>query len=218
MLQVIGGLIPIAMAMALSSIPFLATVVVMLSPRRTSTAMPYLIGYVGGAFVAVALANTILRAVPVRIKLGGAFGIIEVVLGSALIALAIVQWRIRHRRAATSKGWLDRLGKFGPGTVFGFAVALNFRPKSILLAAAAGVVLARADLQTSQSVISLLIYTVVASLTVTIPVVATVLHPDAASAWLIRTRDWLSRNGAIITVVVLLMVGTTVLGNGLVRL
>lgn len=218
LLQSIGSLIPLVMAMILSSVPFLATVVVLLSPRRATTALPYMAGYVVGILLFTGLTGAALGAVPLRITLGGFFGYFEIFVGIALVVLAVIQWHRRPGRVLLSPKWLDRLEHFGPVAAFGFAILLTLRPKSVLLAAAAGAVIASGKPTALQALVLLVVYAVLASTTVSVPVIMSVVRPDSTMRLLVQAREALERNGSLITLVVLLMIGTVIVGDGLTRL
>ena len=51
MLQAIGHILPIALAVAISSVPIMATILILLSPKRAQSAIPFLIGWVLGIAV-----------------------------------------------------------------------------------------------------------------------------------------------------------------------
>ena len=46
MLDAIGHVLPIALAVAISSVPIMATILILLSPKRGRSALPFLIGWV----------------------------------------------------------------------------------------------------------------------------------------------------------------------------
>ena len=106
----------------------------------------------------------------------------------------------------------------GPAAALGLAFALNLRPKGLLLGTAAGLSIAGARLNTTEAAIVVAIYVGLASSTVIVPIVATLISPVRMEPRLVLARDWLSHNGAHITVLVLVMVGFVILGAGLSRL
>lgn len=218
MLQAIGSLIPLVMAMILSSVPFLATVVILMSPRRATTALPYMAGYVLGILLFTGLTGAALRVVPWSVAPGGFFGYFEILIGTALVVLALVQWHRRPGRVLLSPGWLNRLEHFGPVAALGFAILLTLRPKSVLLAAAAGAVIASGEPSVLQALVLLVVYAVLASATVSVPVIMSVIRPDSTMRLLVQAREALERNASVITLVVLLMIGTVIVGDGLTRL
>ena len=70
----------------------------------------------------------------------------------------------------------------------------------------------------TDAAIVIAIYLALASSTVTVPIIATLVSPTRMQPRLVVARDWLDRNGGHITVVVLLMVGLVILGDGLTRI
>ena len=53
MLSAFGTLLPIALAVAVSSVPITLTILILLSPKRNRLAIPFLIGWVVGMAVVV---------------------------------------------------------------------------------------------------------------------------------------------------------------------
>ncbi|KQO95781.1 GAP family protein [Leifsonia sp. Leaf264] len=214
--QAIGALLPIALAMALSSVPFLTTVVLLLSPKRGRTALPYLIAYLVGLFVVAGALSFGLAALPRRVKLGTTVAIVEIVIGLLLVAVGVIHWlRTRDREPASTNALLDRVSTFGVGASIGFALLLNIRPKAILLATAAGLALGTAKLSPTELVTCLVIYTVLSSVTVSVPVIMTLARPDSMGERLLRMRDWILAKSGVITFIVTITVGVTIFGVGL---
>jgi hypothetical protein len=103
-------------------------------------------------------------------------------------------------------------------TALALALILNVRPKGLLLGAAAGLAIAATRLDGTDAAIVIVVYLALASSTVTVPIVATLVSPVRMQPRLVLARDWLERNGGHITVVILLMVGLVILGDGLTKL
>ena len=221
MLSALGELLPIAVAVAVSSVPITATILILLSPRRNRSAIPFLIGWVVGMVAVVVVAALGASTLPISSLRAPqkAIGIAQVIVGLAVLVVAALAWR-RAARAPADKGnrWLDRVDRMGPVAALGLAVALNLRPKGLLLGAAAGLSIAGASLKTADAAIVVAIYVGLAASTVIVPIVVTLVAPARMRPRLIQARDWLSHNSAHITVVVLVMVGFVILGAGLTRL
>ena len=64
MLSALGPLLPIAVAVAVSSVPIMATILILLSPKRNRSAIPFLIGWLVGMAAVVVVAA--LGAMPSR--------------------------------------------------------------------------------------------------------------------------------------------------------
>ena len=63
-MQAIGHILPFAVAVALSSVPIMATIFILLSPNRSRSSLPFLIGWVLGIAVVVTLCTLGAQAIP----------------------------------------------------------------------------------------------------------------------------------------------------------
>lgn len=215
-------LVPLAVALAISSVPIMVTIFILLSKNRTRAAMPFLIGWVLGIVIVVCLAALLSRAVPTartERQPETAVGIAEIIVGVALFALAVFNWfHPRAKAASATPKWLQSSTNMGPWPALGLGLILNARPKSILLAIAAGLSLhADAD-QPTQVVVGVLVYTVIAASTVAIPIIATAAAPSRMEPKLVSAHEWLGRNGHVLTCLILALVGVFVVVMGIGRL
>jgi len=220
-LTAFGTLLPIALAAAVSSVPITLTILILLSPKRNRLAIPFLIGWVVGMAVVVGLSALGAASLPIRSlrTTQRAIGIAEIIVGAGLLVMAVLTWRRAAKGHSASRSrWLDSVDRLGPATAIGLALVLNLRPKGLLLGAAAGLAIAGARLNGTDAVIMIVVYLALASSTVTVPIIATLASPTRMQPRLVSARDWLDRNGGHITVVILLMVGLVILGDGLTRL
>ncbi len=221
MLSAFGTLLPIALAAALSSVPITLTILILLSPKRNRLAIPFLIGWVVGMAVVVVVSSIGANALPIRsIRTSQkAIGIAEIIVGAGLLVIAVFTWRRAAKGSPKRPSrLLDSVDRLGPVTALGLAFVLNLRPKGLLLGVAAGLAIAGARLTGTDAVIVILVYLALATSSVTVPIIATLVSPTRMQPRLVATRDWLDRNGGHITVVILLMVGLVILGDGLTRL
>jgi hypothetical protein len=217
----LGQVLPIAVAAALSSVPILVILSILLSPNKRRSGPAFLIGWIAGIALAVVAFTTlahVVPAVPPR-KSQVVIGVSLIVVGLALIILTVVIWR----RAARPDGarmprWLSAADALGPWPAFGLAVALNFRPKGLLLSAAAGLSLRGQNLDPGQLAVVILIYTVISASAVAVPVVASLTRPETTERWLIEARGWLVQNNRVVSVLIMLLIGTVIVGNGLAHL
>ncbi|MFB6612284.1 GAP family protein [Agromyces sp. NPDC056379] len=221
MLQAIGHILPIALAVALSSVPLMATIVILLSPKRESAA-PFLIGWVLGMAVLVVICTLSTQAVPTPRSARQpdvAVGVGEMLVGAGLIVIGIISWRRARRNPVEGMpSWLGKMESIGPWSAFGLGVALNIRPKEILLALAAGLAIRGAGLSGSEAAIVILVYTLIGASTVAVPVIATLIDAKGMQPRLLKMKEWLIRNSRVVTSLILLMVGVFIIGSGLGRL
>jgi hypothetical protein len=221
--QVLAQLIPVALAAALSTVPITATLFILLSDRRRTTALPFLSGWVIGTASALVLATLAAQALPGRPRqFSSLVGNLEVVVGSALILFGLYTM-LRHRGAAAGgtggTGWIEGVGSVGPLPALGIGLALNLRPKALLLVAAAGLAISGAPpgVDDVDIVLLIVVYTAIATSTVLVPTLATVFFPDRMEPRLVLARDWVNAHGTAVTGAVVVVVGVVVLAAGISR-
>jgi hypothetical protein len=213
----LGSLLPIAIAMALSSVPITATLVILLSPRRRQSSIPFLVGWMLsiGVVVLAAASGTFALRRSLRGEQLTAIAIAGIILGGVLIISAIVAWRRSGHAQTTPRSWLDSLGSLGPLAAFGVGFAMGFRPKALLLGAAAGLGLASSSLTQRQDAIAVGFYIVISASTVAVPVIWTLVSPDRMEPRLVRWRGWLDRHGDLVTAVITMIIGVVVMAAGI---
>jgi hypothetical protein len=214
----IGHVLPLAVAVAVSSVPIMATVLILLSPNRVRSAVPFLIGWVLGLATVVTAFALLAQTVPVPRRPQVALGIAEIVIGAAIMTLAAITWRQAPPAAAREPRWRRAVSSLGPWASFGFACALNLRPKAVLLAAATGLVIRADGVNIAQGAVVIGVYTVVSATTVAGPIVATLVAPEKTKGWLLTTQRRLDENSRVVAVVLMVVIGVVLIGNGITRL
>ena len=222
MLQAIGIILPIALAVAISSVPIMATIVILLSPKGAQTALPFLIGWVLGMATMVTIFTLGAHAIPsprFDRRPDTVIAIIEILVGIALVVIASIEWRraLRHPSDAMPK-WLNSVDKLGPWSAFGIAFALNVRPKGLLLAIAAGLAIRAPDLSVGEAAIVIGIYTVIGASTVAVPVILSLADRKGMEPRLLAMKDWISRNSTTVTALIVILIGVFIIGTGLTEL
>jgi hypothetical protein len=221
MWQALGALLPIAVAVALSSVPLTVTILILLSPNRGRAALPFLVGWVIGvaAVIILSAAGAAALAKPLRRGPDMAVVVLEIVIGAALMVLAAIYLRRRSPAGGTGlPRWLAAIDSFGPVVCFSIAVILSLRPKGLLLGVAGGLALSAASLNADDAVLLIIIYTAIATSTVVVPIIASLIAPQRMEPRLISARDWLIVNGRIVTSIMMFMIGVVILGYGLTQL
>jgi hypothetical protein len=213
-------MLPFAIGIALSPVPLIAVILMLLGSRATANGLGFLFGWITGVSVGLWFLTS-LGASP-DLATGGepstTASWIEAVLGVLLVIGAIRHWRTRPRAGEepAMPGWMHKVDSMGPGSAFGLAVLLSaVNPKNLLLLAGAAVLLAQASLPTADEVAAIAAFTVVASCTVAIPVLYRLLARDRAETWLEDLKIWLGIHNAAVMSVLLLVIGAKLLGDGL---
>ncbi|MET3568011.1 threonine/homoserine/homoserine lactone efflux protein [Leifsonia sp. 563] len=217
---VIGDVIPLALGVAISPIPIIAAILMLLSPKARGTSLGFLLGWLLGIVVAVVvftlLSSVLPQGDPDESK--PILGTVEIVLGLLLLVLAVQQWRGRPKvgtEPALPK-WMSAIDTMtgARALVLGFLLsALN--PKNLLMGVAAGVAIGSDAQTTAETVVAVIVYTVIAASTVAIPVIAYLAASARMARPLESLRIWLVYNNATIMAVLLLVIGVVLIGKGL---
>ena len=217
---IIGEILPLAVGVAISPIPIIAAILMLLSPRARSTSLGFLIGWVAGIVVAVVVFVVVSSVLPDQDDSGSApiAGVIKIVLGVLLLLVAVRQWRGRPTagQAAALPKWMSAIDSMTFGKALGLGFLLSaVNPKNLLMAASAGVLIGGAGLATRQVAVVVIVFTVIAASTVLVPVVAYLAASDRMAGPLQSLRGWLGDHNAAIMAVLLLVIGVSMIGKGL---
>jgi hypothetical protein len=218
--SVVGEILPLAMVIALSPPPVIAVVLMLLSPNAKANSLGYLAGWVAGILTAVIVMTWLATLLPKRDPDSSttAAGIFMLVLGAALIVLAVRQWMSRPRGSedAALPSWMAAVDSMVPrrALMFGFLLsALN--PKNLMIAASAGLLIGASDLSGSLRVVAVVIFTLLAAGAVLGPVVAFFLAPARVMPVLQELREWLVVHNTALMSAITLVIGVAIVGNGL---
>jgi threonine/homoserine/homoserine lactone efflux protein len=112
--------------------------------------------------------------------------------------------------------WMAGVDALTPGKAFGLGLLLaGVNPKNLLLTLAAAVGLAELGISTSDVVVSLIVFVLVASLTIAGPVVYYLLGGDQAKSRLDELKGWLAVHNAAIMAVLFVVFGVDLIGQGI---
>ena len=220
MLSALGQVLPIAIAVAFSSVPITATILILLSPKRNISGTAFLIGWVAGLIIVVSAATFGAQALPITTQRTQqtAFGITEIVIGAALVIFGLFSGIRAVRRPAPAQGakWLSAVRSFGPLPSFGLAVILNFRPKGLLLGVAAGLAIGGGEgMSVNDALIAIAFYVLISASTVAIPIISTIAMPELMQPRLVRAQEWLELHGRVVTALLMGLIGVVILGAGI---
>ncbi len=218
--QVIGQLLPLAVGIAISPLPVIAGILMLMSPRARSTGVGFLVGWLAGIVVVAVLFAALSSILPETSgdEATPILGAVQLVFGVLLLVLGVRQWRGRPKPGARVEmpKWMTQIDGMSFAAALGLGLLLAaLNPKNLLLGASAGVTLGAAGIDTAEQVVVMVVYTVIASSTVLIPVVGFLLASDRLRSPLGRLRDWLQAENAVIMTVLLLVLGVVIIGKGI---
>jgi Sap, sulfolipid-1-addressing protein len=225
--SVLSDLLPLAVAVAFSPLP-MVLILMMLSGRAGSTSM----GFLGGWMVGLVGVTLVMTWVAASIGMGTSgqpsktASVLRLLLGLGLIVLAVKQWRsslASHEQPYKQPHeqpykqprlprWMTAVEQFTAAKAFGTG-ALLAAANPICIGV--GVTLASADLSTGQRIGALLVFVVVATSGIAVPVVAVAVAPERTAPPLERLKAWLIYHNTAVTSAILLVIGVVLIGRGL---
>lgn len=217
---VIGDILPLALGVAISPIPIIAAILMLLSPKAKGTSVGFLVGWVLGIVVAVVVFTLLASVIPDGDEDASkpVAGVIKILLGLGLLFLALRQWRSRPKpgeEPALPK-WMSAIDQMTAGKALGLGFLLSaVNPKNLLMAAGAGVVIGSAGIAAGDQAVAVLVFVLVAACSVAIPVVGYLLASKQMAGPLESLRAWLVHNNATVMAVLLLVIGVVMIGKGI---
>ena len=221
--DVVGQILSFAVGVAVSPVPIIAVVLMLTTDRGRVNGPAFVLGWIAG----LALAGTAILLVAGQADAsdGGEpatwVGVLKLMLGLGLLALAVKQWRGRPAdpEAAELPNWMQKIDGFAPGRALALAVALAaINPKNLLLTVGAATTIAHAGLEAGEQAVALSVFILVASLGIGAPVAIYFALGEKSASLLGGLKDWMAHNNAAIMTVLLLVLGAKLLGDGITAL
>jgi threonine/homoserine/homoserine lactone efflux protein len=211
---VIGDVLPLAIGIAISPIPIIAAILMLFSPRATSTSTGFLLGWILGIVVATA----VFTALAGTLKTGGepsaVASWIKIGLGVLLVLVGIRQWRGRGGQHDAPK-WMAAIDDFTFPKALGLGFLLSVvNPKNLIIAAGAGLIIGSGAVGVGGDAAAIAVFTVIASSTVAIPVLAHLVAAERMTRPLESLRKWLQDNNATVMATMILVIGAVLVGKG----
>ena len=220
MADTFGDILPLAIGIAISPLPIIAVILMLFSNRARSNGPAFLVGWVFGVAAVTVVVLLLADAGDVATDSGAADGVAwgKLLLGLFLIHLGLRQWRNRPKageQAAMPK-WMEAIDGFTPVKALGTGVLLSaINPKNLILAAGAGAAIAQAGLSGNEDAIVVILFVIVASVSIAVPVLVYLFGGDKAQHVLDGWKAWLGEHNAAVMTVLLVVMGSVLLGKGL---
>jgi Sap, sulfolipid-1-addressing protein len=218
--EAIGQSLPLAIGVALSPIPIIAVVVLLTSSRARSLGPVFVLGWLLGLVVVGTLVLALIG--PSGAGSSGQrtrwVSWVLIALGALLLVAAV-----RHLRGRTRAGeeaplptWMGAIDRLKPPVVLGGGVVLGgVRPKNLLLAVGGAAAIAQTGIAGGQQAIAYAVFAVIATIGVAAPVVIYFAMGTRSGELLGRLKGWMRRHDAVILAVVLVVIGVTLIGDGI---
>jgi threonine/homoserine/homoserine lactone efflux protein len=171
--EAIGQALPLAVGVALSPLPIVAVVLMLVTPRARANGPAFVVGWLVG----LAIVGAIVLAVADPADAGDDgepatwVSILELALGAGLVLLAIRQWtgRPHEGEEAAMPKWMGALDSFtAPKTLGAGAVLSGANPKNLLLAVAAATTIAKTGISGGEQAVAYAIFALIGTIGVAV--------------------------------------------------
>ena len=216
----IGDTLPLALGVALSPMPIIAVILMMVSKKGKVNGPLFALGWFLGTILLSAL--VLLFAHGHDYSAGSSpsllSSLVKLFFGLLLLYVAFGSFKKRPKRGEHPEPpvWMQSLEDFSSLKAFGLGAGLaTINAKNLPTTISAATILAQEGLTESQVFIVVLIFAFIATLGVGVPVFLAQIGGTKAQSTLDEWKTWLNDNNATIMFVLFLFLGLSMLGKGL---
>ena len=221
MIPVLGATLPVAVGIALSPFPVVAVILMLFTKKARTNSLAFGVGWILGlgvvGFIVLALVNA------GRITLGESTesmlsGIVKLLFALLLFRGARKQWKNRPQEGEEPEmpKWMEAIDDFTIGKSLGIAFLLSgINPKNLALNLSAAVTIAEAELVSGEQALTMVIFILIASLSIIVPVFYYLTAGANAEKMLNTWKAWLTANNATVMAVLFVVFGFKLFGDGL---
>jgi hypothetical protein len=215
MFDIVSGLVPAALGVALSPAALIELILVLFSKRARVNGLVFVATLMVSIFAVAAIGAFAMKVTTddSTDQPSIAKGIVLLVLGVFALVIARRNWT---RRTDTSvPKMFDSIANMGPGAVFVLAVgAVPLNPKNLVMVLAAGAQAAASGEPTATVVTALVVFTLLAASPFLVAIGYVLIAGDGARQRLGVVRDWLMSHNRLIMAIVLGVLGVVIVGQG----
>lgn len=217
--EAIGQILSLAVVVAISPVAIIAVVLMLVTPQAGTNGPALVVGWLVGLLVVGAI---VLLVAPDAMSESSDpatwVSVLKLLLGATLVLLALNEWlgRPRDGEAAPTPKWMASIDTFsGPKALGAGAVLAGASPKNFLLAVAAAAVIAETAIPRGEQAATYLVFALIGTLGVAVPVVIYFAMGDRAAPLLDRLKNWMTHNNAVIMSVLLVVIGVKLVGDAI---
>nr|WBO78747.1 GAP family protein [Streptomyces sp. SBE_14.2] len=218
LIQAVGAVLPAALAVALSPFPLIGIVLILSGAQGRRNGLLFAAGWIAGLAAAATLVAVLFGGADAPESTSSAiadWG--RVLAGGALVVLGVRKWwkRPRAGEQAEPPRWMASLDNATAGRALLLGALLSgANPKNLVLTASATASIVEAGVHDGGLAVAIAVFVLIASCTVLGAVGMHLAGGRRAAAFLDGVRRFMVANSTVITVLVLLLLGASVLGDG----
>ena len=216
--DLIGETLALAVGVAVSPVPIAAVIVTLFTPKARTNAPMFMVGWIAGVLAVGFIVLLIPGLEPSTSEPTTTTGIVKGVLGLLLLVAGAANWKKRPGPDETAEmpAWMKGIDAFGAWKSAGMGFLFSgLNPKNMLLIAAAAVTIAAAGVTGGEQTTALLIFTLIASITVIVPVIGYLIAGDRSDDVLSSAKTWLVQNNAAVMAVLFLVFSVSLIGDAI---
>ncbi len=216
----LGEILPLAIGIAISPVPIIAVILMLITPKARSNGLGFLVGWMLGLAIVGAIALILADTAGVSTSSGPstAVSVITLALGLLMLLIALRQWQSRPAPGEEAKmpKWMASLDSFTTVRSVGVGAVLSgVNPKNLILNLSAASIIAEAGLSAGEQAVALAVLVVIGSLGIIAPVAVYLFMGDRAGQLLSGWKTWLAANNATVMFVLFLVFGVNLIGKGI---
>jgi hypothetical protein len=218
--QAIGEIIPLAIGIAVSPIPIIAVILMLITPKARSNGLAFLGGWLLGLAVVGTVVLVVANTAGVATSSGPSKTVSAIKLAFGLLFL-LLAWRQFGKRPrggaqAPMPKWMRALDGFTPVRSLAVGALLSgVNPKNLMLNVSAAATIAQAGLSGAEQALALVVLVALGSLGIIAPVAVYFAMGDTAAHVLDGWKEWLSAENAVVMAVLFLVFGAVLVGKGI---
>ena len=221
MIEALRAALTEATGIAISPIPIIAIILMLISARARINAPLFVLGWVSGLVLTTSIGYFLIGARNSGSDSSGPSDLslmLKLVFGLLFAYLAIMQFRKRPRPGVEAHepklfSMIDTLPVFA---ALGLGVALAaLNVKNLPLALSAGASMAGVDIGDGSAVVVILLFSLIGSLTLILPTVIVLMLGDRVRSQITDLKDWLLRHNAAIMVTLFTILAAKSISGGL---
>jgi hypothetical protein len=216
----IGEVLTFGAGVAISPAGIIAVILVLFSRRARVNGPLFLLGWVAalGAVSAVVYVISDQSNAGSSDTSSDSVSWLKIALGVTFLLLARREFRKRPKDGVEPEmpKWMKRVDGLTPVQALGLGAGLGAaNPKNLALAVGAAAGLGQLGLSIADAVVSLIVFVIVGSLTIALPVAYHLIGGDKSKAQLEDLKDWLAAHNEAVMAVLFVVFGVALIAKGI---
>ena len=216
----IGGILPLALGVAISPVPIIAIILMLGTPRARVNGPAFAIGWLAGLTIVGTIVLVLANGNATQDTGGPATWVsaLQLALGALFLLLAGRFWRGRPKpgHEAQMPKWMQAIDGFAAGKALGMGSLLSgVNPKNLALTVAAATTIAQTGISGGEQAVALAVFVLLGSLTILAPVAIFFLMGEKAKEILDGLKGFMAAHNAAIMTVLLLVLAAKLIGDAI---